>query len=112
MPIVKFTHEAEEIIDFLKEQSTHSKEDKMILYSIAAKVDILSKNAFYGDRIQKNLIPSYYRKKFNISNLFRVELPCYWRLLYSVSGSNVEIIALVIDVCDHKLYDKRFGYKR
>jgi hypothetical protein len=112
MRTVKFTHEAEEVLDFLKKEAGHSKEEQMILNSVAQKVKILTEDEFYGDRIQKRLIPSYYKKKYSITNLFRVELPCFWRLLYSVSGNQVEIIALVVDICDHKLYDRRFGYKK
>jgi len=45
--------------------------------------------------------------------LFRVELPNFWRMLYTLveGGTKIEIIAFVIDILDHKNYDKVFGYK-
>lgn len=51
--------------------------------------------------------------KYGISNLFRVELPKFWRMLYTLTnGENeIEIIAFILDVLDHKRYDKKFGYK-
>ena len=40
-------------------------------------------------------------------------LPCYWRMLYTLTRdeSELEIIAFVIEICDHKEYDKQLGYK-
>jgi len=42
-----------------------------------------------------------------------VELPNYWRMLYTLTDgeSKIEIIAFVLDVIDHANYDKKFGYK-
>lgn len=47
-----------------------------------------------------------------VSNLFRVELTGYWRMLYSLEGNRIEIIAFVLYLIDHPAYDKLFGYKR
>jgi len=60
------------------------------------------------------LIPQEYFVKYGITNLFRVELPNYWRMLYTLSNgeSEIEIIAFVLDLVDHKVYDKKFGYKK
>jgi hypothetical protein len=43
-----------------------------------------------------------------------VELPGFWRMLYTLTNGEreVEIIAFVLDVIDHKAYDKKFGYKK
>jgi hypothetical protein len=42
-----------------------------------------------------------------------VELPNYYRKLYTLTDgeSKIEIIAIVLDIMDHELYDKKFGYK-
>jgi len=50
---------------------------------------------------------------YGITNLFRVELPQFWRMLYTLTNdeSEIEIIAFVLDVMDHKQYDRKFGYK-
>jgi len=54
-----------------------------------------------------------YVEKYGITNLFRVELPNFWRMLYTLtnSESEIEIIAFVLDIIDHKKYNKKFGYK-
>ncbi len=71
-------------------------------------------NFQYGDPIAKHLIPVDYVVKYGITNLFRVELPNYWRMLYSVvdGETEIEIIAFVLDIVDHPGYNKKFGYKK
>ena len=61
----------------------------------------------------KKLIPNEYKMKYGVNNLFRVELPNYWRMLYTmVEGeSQIEIVAFVLDMIDHPTYDKKFGYR-
>ena len=51
--------------------------------------------------------------KHGIKNLYRIELSNYWRMLYTLTDgeSQIEIVAFVLDVLDHKDYDKKFGYK-
>jgi hypothetical protein len=77
------------------------------------KIELIKSNPHYGDSVPKKLIPKRYLEKFGVTNLFRVELPGYWRLLYTLTdGENqVEIIAFVLDMLNHKVYDKKFGYK-
>lgn len=42
----------------------------------------------------------------------RVELVGYWRLLYTLIGEDVKIIAFILEFMDHEVYDKIFGYKK
>ena len=75
----------------------------------------LTKNNFqYGDPIKKDLLPEEYKKKYGITNLFRVELPYFWRMLYTTlqGNSEIEIVAFVLDIQDHDKYDKMFGYRK
>jgi hypothetical protein len=56
-----------------------------------------------------------YSSKRNIhANLFRAELPNYWRMLYTLTGdeTKIEIIAFVLDLVDHSTYNKKFSYKK
>ena len=65
-----------------------------------------------GDSIAKVLIPKEYRQKYLVKSLYRVELPNYWRMLYTISDEELKVIAFIIDVVDHKGYNRRFGYKQ
>jgi hypothetical protein len=111
---VIFSPEAEEVYNYLNEKSVNSKQEKMILAALHKKIDLIKINKHYGVPISKKLIPVEYKKKYDISNLFRVELPQFWRMLYTLTeGENeIEIIAFVLDVFNHKDYDKKFNYKK
>ena len=104
--------EAEEVYKKLNEEAETNKQSRMILKAINNKKDLIKANVHYGDPIAKNLIPEEYKKKYGTKNLFRVELPTFWRMLYTLTNNNeVEIIAFVLDIIDHPTYDNKFGYK-
>lgn len=83
-------------------------EEMQLVASIRQKADLIKENPMYGNNIPKKLIP----KSLNVSNLFRVELTGRWRMLYTLEGNRIEIIAFVLCVLNHPAYDKLFGYKR
>lgn len=105
--------EAEEVYKYLNEHALESKIEKSILNSINKKVELIKANPHYGDPISKKLIPQEYVKKYGVTNLFRVGLSNYWRMLYTLTDGEtvIEIIAFVLDIIDHKEYNKKFDYK-
>lgn len=109
---VKLSSEAKEVFEYLNSQAENSKIEKSILNSIKQKAELIKSNFQYGDPVAKKLIPKEYVQKYGINNLFRVELPNFWRMLYSVQEgeSQIEIIAFVLDIMNHKDYDKKFNY--
>jgi len=111
---VVFSPEAEEVYNYINAQAPYSKTEGTILNAIHKKVELIKSNVHYGNPIAKRLIPDEYKAKYGITNLFRVELPNFWRMLYTLTGSEmeVEIIAFILDILDHKQYDKKFGYRK
>ena len=105
--------EAEEVYKYLNE-NVDSKTERMILNALNKKIELIKANAHFGEAIAKKLIPKEYIEEYGINNLFRVELPQFWRMLYTLKDgdSEVEIIAFVLDVINHKDYSKKFGYKK
>jgi len=105
--------DAKEVYNHLKEEAPRSKTERTILNSINKKVEVIKTNPHYGDPIAKTLIPEEYLDKYEITNLFRVELPNFWRMLYTLKDGDTkcEIIAFVLDLIDHPTYNKKFGYK-
>ncbi len=100
--------EAEEVYKYLNQQSPSSKIERSILNSINKKVDLIKFNVHYGDSIKKDQIPQKFRTKYGVTNLFRVELPNFWRMYYTLTDDErqVEIIVFVLDILDHNTYDK------
>jgi len=110
---VVFSPEAEEAYNCLNQGARHGKAGQAVLRSINQKIELIKSNPHYGNPMAKNLIPKECRQKYGINNLFRVELSNYWGMLYSLADgeTKIEIIAFVLDLMDHKHYNKRFGYK-
>lgn len=105
--------EAEEVYKFLNQEALHSKIEQSILNSVNKKKELIKANPHYGEPISKEKIPQEFRQKYNIGNLFWVELSNHWRMLYSLTNDDrqIEIIAFILDISDHKKYGKKFGYK-
>jgi len=106
--------EAEEVYKYLLKESEKSKIEKSILNSIEKKKELIKINMHYGEPIAKDKIPKEYMIKYGITNLFWVELSNFWRMFYSLTNneSEIEIIAFVLDIIDHKNYNKKFSYKK
>ncbi|MEK6859371.1 MAG: hypothetical protein AABX54_01015 [Nanoarchaeota archaeon] len=73
-------------------------------------IEDFKQNAFCGERIRKERIPKIYIQKYDIDNLLWYPLPDGWRLVYSVSSDNNELIAIIVEYFDHKNYERRFGH--
>jgi len=106
--------EAKEVFIYLNREAETSKQERSILNAVKQKSEFIKANPHYGNPISKRLIPREYIEKYGITNLFRVELPSFWRMLYTLTESEttIEIIAFVLDIIDHNEYNKKFGYKR
>ena len=111
---VVLSEEAEEVYRYLNEHASESKIERSVFNSVKKKVELIKANPHYGDPVSKKLIPKEYKEKYGITNLFRVELSNYWRMLYTLTDgeSVIEIIAFVLDMIDHNGYNKKFGYKK
>jgi len=111
---VVLSDEAEEVYNYLNKEAPHSKIERSILKALNKKVELIKANPHYGNPISKKLIPREYKEKYGINNLFRVELPSRWRMLYSLTDSEtkIEIIAFILDIVEHPTYDKKFGYRK
>ena len=100
--------QAKESYILLKDQT--DKESQSLLNSINRITEILKNNPQFGDPIPKRLIPKSLMNEA-IQNLYRVELSNYWRMLYTIEGTKIEILVFVLKIMNHKDYDKLFGYR-
>ena len=89
-------------------EGKQNSEEIQLLNSIKQKVEFIKTNPFYGHNIQKKLIP----KEYNVLNLWRVELTHFWRMLYTIKGDQIEIVYFIIEILNHNIYNKRFGYNK
>ena len=115
---VKLSNEANQVYEELnklvgeeKLKGINSSFHQTLLRSIKRVSDLLKQNPFAGDQVPKRQAPGKYALKYDADNVWRIELADRWRMIYTITGDQIEIITFVMDIFDHKEYDKVFGYK-
>ncbi len=116
---VIFSEEAEqeyqrllEIVKQEKEKNIQNSEHQKLLKSIDEKAERLKYAPDSGIHIPRKTFPAKYLAKYEINNLWKMNLFNYWRLIYTIRGDRLEVLCIVLDVIDHPTYDKIFGYKK
>ena len=91
-----------------------------ILDSINSKIEILKQKYDYGTHLPRSQIPKKYLLLYEVTNLWKVELAGYWRMIYTLrqptrGEAEVEVLDIwldIVDIIDHPKYDKIFGYRK
>ena len=98
--------------DKLKQDAKTGNGESIILQKLIEKgIEKLKFSFKYEDHIPKKQIPKEYFTKFGVENLWKLNLNNFWRLIYTVRRNEIEVISILLEVLDHKDYDKKFGYK-
>ena len=98
-------------IDASLEKSFNQMPDKdPVKKGIIKAIKAIKQDATCGRNVQKKLIPKKIIKKYSVNNLWIYDLPGGWRLIYSVAGDKIEIIAAVLEWMNHKDYERLFGF--
>jgi len=63
-----------------------------------------------GRNVIKKLIPKKLIKKYGIDNLRIYNLPIAWRMLYTITSNEIEIISVILDWMNHKDYERLFKF--
>ena len=72
--------------------------------------DQLKKDPGCGIKISRKKWPKEYIKKYQIDNLWKIDLPDGWRVIYTIRANQVTVLTVVLEWFDHKEYERRFGY--
>ena len=91
-----------------KKKPTH----QQLLDSINKAINNIHLDYKYGNLIPRKYLSKTVIERYGTDKIFRVELIGYWRLLYTLIGSEVEIIAFILEYMDHKRYNKIFNYRK
>ena len=83
-----------------------------LLKKLAKAVTKLKQNYRAGKHVPKDRIPEYYAVRYGVTNLWKLDLDKNYRLIYTLRGTSVEIMCVLLEFFDHKKYSKRFGYKK
>jgi len=85
-------------------------EDKQLHDFILRAIDDLKINSMCGIKVPKKLWPREYVQKYEITNLWKYDLPNGWRLVYTIETDEVKIMNIILEWFDHKNYEKKFKY--
>jgi hypothetical protein len=80
---------------------------------IVKAIQEIKENCQVGENVKKDSPIFYnYKKKYGINNLRVYDLPLAYRLIYTITPNEIEIISVLLDWMNHKDYDKQNKNKR
>lgn len=103
-------------VDFIDEKLKEAFEklkdssEKELYKFINQAIDNLKENPTCGIHIPRKLTPKKYTKNYQVTNLWKYDLPKSWRLIYTIESDEVKIISIILEWMTHKEYDRLFGY--
>ncbi len=74
-------------------------------------LDVLKENMLAGKSIEKRKFPRIYVQKFNVTSLYKYNLDASNRLIYALVADESGTAVVVLEIMNHKEYEKRFGYR-
>jgi hypothetical protein len=95
-----------------RELGVENSSNMQLLKSIDREKDNIKIDPQYGVHIPRKNISKAVVNRYGTSRLWKVDLVGYWRMIYTITGDEVKIIAFVLEFMDHKKYDKVFGYRK
>lgn len=87
-----------------------NKSDTKLAKEIERALNEICKNHSTGRNVRKKLIPKSLIKKYDIDNLWIYNLRKDWRLIYSIGGDKIKILAVILDWMNHKEYERLFKF--
>lgn len=84
--------------------------DKKFYDEIEKSLIEIKQDKYCGRQVIKKLIPKSIIQKYQINNLWIYNLRSGWRLLYSLTNNEIEILALILDWMNHKDYERLFKF--
>ena len=86
-------------------------EELKLYQSIEGAIKEIEADPLSGIKIPRQVWPKKYIREYNIRNLWKHNLSDAWRLIYTLEGTEVEIVAIILEWFPHKEYEKHFKYK-
>jgi len=95
-----------------KKQGIENSSNMQLLKAIDREKNNVKIDPQYGAHISRRNISKKAAERYGTDRLWKIDLVGYWRMIYTIMGDDVKIIAFVLEFMDHKKYDKVFGYKK
>jgi hypothetical protein len=94
-------------------ETSPSKEARSIARRVRALKEVLIRDCLHGEVVRRGSLPKYLVEHYGAENLFAEDLPSFWRLLYTVVHRGDDRYVAVLEIVDHRAYDRWFpgGHK-
>lgn len=108
---IRYSKEFEKDFSKLKQKAEKGdSEAKYLLELIFRATGKLSLDFEAGKKIPKRLWPKEYVQKHDITNLWKINLDSYWRLIYTLTGNSANLFLIYLECMDHNDYNRKFHY--
>jgi len=84
--------------------------DKKLYTFIERAINDLKISPDCGIKVSKRIWPKEYIQNYEITNLWKYDLPNGWRLIYTIETDDIKIMSIILEWFDHKGYERRFHY--
>lgn len=95
-----------------KKQGLENSPNMQLLKAIDREKNNVKIDPQYGAHIPRRNITKKVVERYGTDRLWKIDLVGYWRMIYTITGDEVKIVAFVLEFMNHKKYDKLFGYKK
>ncbi|MFA6023335.1 MAG: hypothetical protein WC781_04575 [Candidatus Pacearchaeota archaeon] len=85
-------------------------EDRQLYDFLNRAIDDLKGNPLCAIRIPKSIWPKKYIQNYEITNLWKYNLPNAWRLIYTIESNDIKIVSILLDWMSHKDYERLFNF--
>ena len=115
---VSFSHDADSMYKELQSKAAEQKKtgienslEIQLLKAIDREIENLKINPQKGIPIRRSYISKQVVQRYGTNKLWKIELVSFWRIIYTLTGDQVKIITFILEIMDHKKYDKVFGWR-
>jgi hypothetical protein len=95
-----------------KRQGIENSSDMQLLRSIEREKENLKINPQRGIAIPKRNVSKQIAQRYGTDKIWKLNLVGYWRAIYTLTGDEIRIIPFILEIMDHRQYDKVFGYRK
>ena len=94
------------------EQGIENSQNMQLLKAIEREKNNIKIDPQHGIHIPRQNISKATITRYGTDRLWKVDLVGYWRMIYTLTGDEVKIIAFVLEFMDHNKYNKVFDYRK
>lgn len=92
-------------------EASRSPESRSIARRAHSLKPLLLADRLHGEVVRRSAIPPALRERHGLENLYVEDLPAFWRLLYTIVRREGQRVVVVVEIVDHRNYDKWFPGK-